>query len=123
MARIYRLLVDAYEYAYFDSKIREFVYKCNEEDSRYIKDFWNSWEDTAKNAYIEIDNIDRLVCDRFPTEVAKHMKDMLVKEAEVIELPPGQKAPEYKDPYRKTEYVSYTFEDMGMKDPRDLGKS
>lgn len=76
MARIYRLLVDAYEYAYFDSKIREFVYNCNEEDSRYIKDFWDSWEDTAKNAYIEIDNIDRLVCDRFPTEVAKHMKDM-----------------------------------------------
>ncbi|MBF0757437.1 hypothetical protein E4T91_01470 [Ligilactobacillus murinus] len=77
MARIYRLLVDAYEYAYFDSKIREFVYKCNEEDSRYIKDFWDSWEDTAQNAYIEIDNIDRLVCDRFPTEVAKYMKDML----------------------------------------------
>ncbi len=113
MARIYRLLIDAYEYAYFDSKIREFVYNCNEEDSRYIKDFWDSWEDTAKNAYIEIDNIDRLVCDRFPTEVAKHMKDMLFKEAEVIELPQGQKAPEYKDPYRKTEYVSLLLKIWG----------
>lgn len=124
MARIYRLLTGVYEYAHLDPKVKEFIiYKCNKEDSDYIRNFWDSWEGTSKNGYIEIDDIDRLVCDRFPPDIAKYMKDMLIKEAEVIELPPGQKVPEYKNPYKEPEYVSYTFEDMGMKDPRDLGKS
>lgn len=124
MARIYRLLTGVYEYAHLDPKIKEFIlHKCNKEDSHYIRNFWDSWESTSKNGYIEIDDIDRLVCDRFSPEMAKRMKDILIEGVEVIELPPEQRVPEYKNPYREIKYVSYTFEDMGMKDPRDLGKS
>lgn len=123
MARIYKLNGAAYEYAHRECVMKYTPKAYSDDDLKYIKDCWDSWEGTEKDGYIEIDDINRLICDRLTPVEAKHMKDILVKEAEVIELPPGQKVPEYKNPYKESEYVSYTFEDMGMKDPRDLGKS
>lgn len=125
MDRIYKtkINVEAYEEAYVKHAARHTPTAYSEDDINYIKDFKESWESTVKDGYIEIDNIDRLICDRLTIEEFKHIRKLLSKEAIIEQIPRNKRIPKYKKPYQKTKYVDYTFEDMGMKDPRDLGKS
>jgi len=118
-----KINIEAYEEAYVKHAARHTLTAYSEEDINYIKDFKEAWENTAKDGYIEIDNIDRLICDRLTIEEFKHIRKLLSKEAIIEQIPRGEKIPKYKKPYQKTKYVNYTFEDMGMKNPHDLSKS
>ncbi|GAA2953046.1 MULTISPECIES: hypothetical protein [Ligilactobacillus] len=101
MAKIYKINSVTFEYAYMEISGKTPGYYSTE-DLYYIRDFWFGWEGTIKNdGYIEIDDVNRLICERLIKEEAEKIKRAITSDMKVIELPKGTEVPTYKNPYKK----------------------